>query len=178
MDTVTLRTYVAYAMMAVLFACAGAAIVGVISPQTVKMRSRAKAFFGFGFLAFVTLIVIGVVAPPEMVAPPVASDSTGSASALLDTTGMVGTDGGSGGVSLEPAEPMEATAVLRSDSGSVNVSSSRTRRDQPSLVAQLPPGTEVVVLSREYVGQLERCQVKTTFAPLVTGWVDCASIRE
>jgi hypothetical protein len=167
MDDTARNTFV-YVLLAAMLLCVIAALVGLVSPRTVRMKSRPGAFFLYLFLGFLCMMGIGFVAPPVVPGEGAVSDSVSTVVAPA----LAGAD--SGPAAPEPEEP---ATVLRSDSGSIRVSSSRKRWDAPMLVAQLPPGTEVVLLRRELAGQVARCEVRTTFEPRVTGWVHCASVR-
>lgn len=160
-------------LMLLMFAAIGAAIVGLISPRTVRARSRPAAFFGYGFLSFVLLMAVGYL--DAEYAPSTPYDAyTDSLAATVDTGSVMAADGG---VTPDVADA-GPTAVLRADTGQVVMSDSRTRWGPANRVAELPPGTEVRVLERAPMDTLERCRVETLFAPRVTGWVNCAHVRE
>lgn len=151
-------------------------VAGLVNPRLVRMKSRAAAFFTFLLAAFGLLMVIGMLVPETPGTQPLAGDTTAvspDGDPVLPGSAADGADG----VDPTPEEP-QATHVLQGDEA-IAVSVSSTRWNRESLVAELPPGTEVRLIERQTTAAgVERCQVATTFPPAVTGWVMCASLRE
>jgi hypothetical protein len=159
-------------LVVLMMAAVGAALVGLVSPRTVRMQGRVPAFLSYGFLAFLLLMGIGFLNPGEDEIPDQPSDEF----PVLPGSGADPVVS-SRADSAQAREEDEELYVLRTDSARVRLSANRVSWDRAYLVAELPSGTEVRLLERAQTPNGERCQVRTTFAPVVTGWVMCSEVQ-
>jgi hypothetical protein len=145
MDDTARNTFV-YVLLAAMLLCVIAALVGLVSPRTVRMKSRPGAFFLYLFLGFLCMMGIGFVAPPVVpgdgaVADPV---STVVAPALAGAdSGPVGArarGAGHGAAERLGEHPGElvAQAVGRADAG--GAASSGHRGGAAAARARRPGG--------------------------------------
>jgi hypothetical protein len=151
--------------LVVFLACGGALLLGLINPRWVFMRSRVKAFIVFFFAGLISMAVFGnMVQEQERRA--------------MAAGGFAGDSGQRGaGADTAAAEPSLGQFVLRADTGTVALSSSRDLWDRAHVVAEFPSGTEVDLLERVTAKGRERCRVRTNFHPRVAGWVMCESLQ-
>lgn len=158
-----------------------AGLVALIKPRAVGMQSRGAGCGCFGILCFGLMMATGAAYDGETeseipdtpseefpVLPGSGADPDGRPGAVIADTGLVGGDSSA-------ARP-EGGSFLQADTGQVRVYAARDRVERPYLVAELPPGTEVTLLDRQTTSAGERCRVKTTFPPIVDGWVRCAQV--
>ena len=185
MESDMVRFWISIALFVALLLAFLAMVVGLVNPRLVGRKTRPNAFFTYLLVAIGCFIGIGIIAPETELPSERSGDSFATEK---DGPVLPGTDSAAApqaavdrpAAAAKQKEEAEGTpAVLRSDSGAVVVSDSRTRWDAGSIVAELPSGTDVRLLRRgTAAGGIARCQVRTEFAPRVTGWVMCAAVRE
>jgi hypothetical protein len=155
-----------------------AGLLSLIRPQLLGMKSRGAGCALFLFVSIALFLVTGFLANQED-AQESASDTDTTTVATSDSAaGPQGVTGASPQPAADTTVPTGPVATLRADTGRILVSTRRDNFDRPHLVAELPNGTEVEVLGRETTPGGERCRVRTTFAPIVTGWVRCEQVVE
>lgn len=142
-------------------------ILGLINPRWVGMRSRLQSFGVYLAASFISLIALGFVAEQE-------EGRRGAVTSAGDSAWSAGP-----GPAGEPPVPEDhlGEIVLRSSTGTVQVSSSRERWDRPRVIADIPSGSDALLLERDSVRGTARCRVRTTFQPQVEGWVMCGNVQ-
>ena len=164
-------------VLGILFFGTGlAALVGLVNPRWVGMRSRALAFLGFTAACFISLLALGFYVQWQEKRMGAASPA-GADSAWTGGSGADSAASGSVDSVRDDAGPAGEEVVLRSDGGPVQLSSSRDRWERRHVVAELPSGTDVLLLERDTVRGTPRCRVRTTFQPRVEGWVMCGNVQ-
>ena len=151
-------------------------VVALIRPQLVGMKTRGAGCATFLFAALVFFVITGVTANREDARESASGTDTTTVGTFDTTAGPQGMTGAGPQTGADPTVPTGPTATLRADTGRIYVSTRRDNFDPPHRIAELPSGTEVEVLGRETTPGGERCRVRTTFAPIVTGWVRCEQV--
>ncbi|HEX2204558.1 MAG TPA: hypothetical protein VHG91_14700 [Longimicrobium sp.] len=160
-----------------------AGLVALIRPRLVGMKSRGGGCALFGVLCFGLMLATGSAYEKEQESeiPDTPSDEfpvlpgSGADPDANPIPGGIADTGTVGGDSAAAAGP-EGGHFLQADTGQIRIYAGRERTERAYLIAELPRGTEVTLIERQNTPIGERCNVRTTFPPIVSGWVRCAEV--